>query len=335
MNQPAFDLGAMLSAPAVQNSVQQIPCDKLHPYHDHKFELYTGERLDDMVASVKENGVLSPIIVQPDGDGYEILIGHNRWNASKIAGLPTVPAIVKTGLTEEEALIYVLESNILQRGFSNLKISEQAAVIALRHSEMFSPGKRSDILRELALLENPNAEVEDSSTLNPVGSRLDTNDEVGKEYGVSKGSVVRLIRINKLIDELKALVDSGEIAIRSGVELSFLSEEAQSVVAEQAEDFKIDMKKAKILRKAYTESDGISDDELLDLLDDTPKEKTVKTPKLSQAEIYAVCDSGAMNSLIEGYCRKVFTDLGLADKLNEYAFASLFEVKAEEILSKI
>ena len=113
MNTPQFDLGAMLSAP--QTAVQQIPCDQLHPDHDHKFELYTGERLDDMVASIKENGVLSPIIVQPDGEGFEILIGHNRWNASKLAGLPTVPAIVKTGLTEDEALAYTLESNIIQR----------------------------------------------------------------------------------------------------------------------------------------------------------------------------------------------------------------------------
>ena len=153
MNQPAFDLGAMLSAPAIQSGVQQIPCDKLIPYHNHKFELYTGERLDDMVASVKENGVLSPIIVQPAGDKFEILIGHNRWNASKIAGLPTVPAIVKQGLSEDEAEMYVIESNVMQRGFDNLRISEQAAVIALRHSEMFSPGKRSDIQRELALLE--------------------------------------------------------------------------------------------------------------------------------------------------------------------------------------
>ena len=69
MNTPQFDLGAMLSAPA-QTAVQQIPCDQLHPYHDHKFELYSGERLDDMVESIRENGVLSPIIVQPDGDGY-------------------------------------------------------------------------------------------------------------------------------------------------------------------------------------------------------------------------------------------------------------------------
>lgn len=90
MNTPQFDLSAMLSTPQ-QTAVQQIPCDKLHPYHNHKFELYSGERLEDMVASIKENGVLSPIIVQPDGDGYEILIGHNRWNASKLAGLSTVP----------------------------------------------------------------------------------------------------------------------------------------------------------------------------------------------------------------------------------------------------
>ena len=70
MNTPQFDLGTMLSAP--QTAIQQIPCDQLHPYHNHKFELYSGERLEDMVASIKENGVLSPIIVQPDGDGYEI-----------------------------------------------------------------------------------------------------------------------------------------------------------------------------------------------------------------------------------------------------------------------
>lgn len=286
MNQPAFDLGAMLSAPAIQTAVQQIPCDKLHPYHNHKFELYSGERLDDMVASIKENGVLSPIIVQPDGDGYEILIGHNRWNASKIAGLPTVPAIVKQGLTEEEAQTYVIESNVIQRGFDNLRISEQAEVIALRHSEMFSPGKRSDIIRELALVENPNAEFEDDATLNPLGSRLDTNDEVGKEYGVSKGSVVRLIRINKLIDELKAFVNSGEIAIRSGVELSFLSEDAQAVVAEQAEDFKIDMKKAKALHEAADSEGNIDTATIIRIITGTAevKEKP-KSVKISQ-EVY-------------------------------------------------
>lgn len=299
MNKPAFDLGAMLSAPAIQTAVQQIPCDKLHPYHNHKFELYTGERLDDMVASIKENGVLSPVIVQPDGDGYEILIGHNRWNACKIAGIDTIPAIIKQGLSEDEAEMYVIESNVMQRGFDNLRISEQAAVIALRHSEMFSPGKRSDIQRELALLEDPEAEANDTATLNPMGSRLDTNEEVGKEYGVSKGSVVRLIRINKLTDALKALVDSGDIAIRAGVELSFLSEKSQSVVAEQAEDFKVDMKKSKALHDAADKEGNIDTAAIVRIITGTaevkPKPKSVK---ISEETFYKYFEPGTKKAQV-------------------------------------
>lgn len=167
----------------------------------------------------------------------------------------------------------------MQRGFENLRISEQAAVIALRHSEMFSQGKRNDILRELALLENPNAEAEET-TLNPLGSKLDTSESVGKEYGVSKGSVVRLIRINKLVDELKTLVDSGDIAVRSGVELSFLSNEAQTEVAEQAENFKIDMKKSRQLREAADSKGNIDRDTIIRIItgmaDVKPKPKSVK-----------------------------------------------------------
>ena len=230
-----------------------------------------------MVASIKENGVLSPIIVQPIEGGYEILIGHNRWNASKLAGLPTVPAIVKTGLTEEEQLLFVVESNIIQRGFDNLRISEQAAAIAIRHKEMFSQGKRNDIIRELALLENPNADV---STLTPMESKLDSGKAVGAEYGLSKGSVIRLMRIDKLSDELKALVDSGDISIRAGVELSFLSENAQAVVAEQAEDFKIDMKKAKALHDAADKEGNIDTALIVRIITGTadvkPKPKSVK-----------------------------------------------------------
>lgn len=262
MNTPQFDLGAMLSAPA-QTAVQQIPCDQLHPYHNHKFEMYTGERLEDMIESIRENGVLSPIIVQPIDNGYEILIGHNRWNASKLAGLPTVPAIVKTGLTEDEALTFVVESNVMQRGFTNLRISEQAAVIALRHSEMFSQGKRNDILRELAMLEKSETDI---LTLTPMESKLDSGKAVGAEYGLSKGSVIRLIRIDKLIDELKALVDSGDVSIRAGVELSFLSAEAQAGIAEQAEDFKIDMKKAKSLREAADGKGNIERDTIIRII---------------------------------------------------------------------
>ena len=271
-----FNLGAMLSTPtALQNAVKQIPCDMLKPYHNHRFELYTGERLEDMVESIKENGVLSPIIVQPCNSGYEILIGHNRWNASKIAGLPTVPAIVKEGLSEDEAEMYVIESNLMQRGFDNLKISEQAAVIAQRHSEMFSQGKRNDIIRELQMLDGTA-----NLTSRPMGEKLDTDDVLSEQYGLSSRNVSRLLRINKLIDELKNLIDNGTLAVRSGVELSFLSEETQLEISELAEDYKIDMKKAKLLRESADNDGNVSNADIIRILDgknnNADKGKSVK-----------------------------------------------------------
>ena len=275
MSQTNFNLGAMLSTPtALQNAVKQIPCEMLIPYHNHKFELYSGERLDDMVESIKENGVLSPIIVQPTNNGkYEILIGHNRWNASKIAGLPTVPAIIKEGLSPDEAEMYVIESNVMQRGFNNLKISEQAEVIAMRYDKMFSQGKRNDIIRELKLIENPDSAKEPEQ-------QKSSREKVGEEYGLSRNSVARLVRVSKLISELKELVDDGTIAVRTAVNLSYLSEQAQSDIVDLALDNKIDMKKSEQLKAQADENGDIPHDTLVGIItgitEDKPKPKSVK-----------------------------------------------------------
>ncbi len=259
MKSPQFDLNSFLATPtALQNAVRQIPCEMLRPYHNHRFALYTGERLDDMVASIKVNGVLSPIVVQPCENGYEILIGHNRWNASKIAEIPTISAIIKEGLSKQEAEMYVIESNLIQRGFDNLKISEQASVIAIRHSEMFSQGKRNDIIRELQMLENP--------TSRPVGEKLNSAEILSDEYSMSSRNISRLLRIDKLIFELKGLVDNGKIAVRSGVELSYLSEETQLEIADLSEDYTIDMKKSKLLRESADENGNVKNSDLIRIL---------------------------------------------------------------------
>ena len=266
MNSPQFDLNSFLATPtALQNAVKQIPCEMLRPYHNHRFALYTGERLDDMVASIKANGVISPIIVQPVDIGYEILIGHNRWNASQIAGITTIPAIVKEGLSEQEAEMYVIESNLIQRGFDNLKISERASVIALRHSEMFSQGKRNDIIHELQMLENP--EKITSSQIETKLQSGDSKQNIAENYGMSRASVARLLRIDKLIFELKGLVDSGKIAVRSGVELSYLSEKTQLEIADLSADYTIDMKKSKLLRESADENGNVKNSDLIRILD--------------------------------------------------------------------
>ena len=110
--------------------VQMVPVKSIHPFH-----LYEGERLEDMIASVKEHGVLNPVIVQKLDTGYEMLSGHNRWNAAKLAGIKEIPAIVKTDLSEEEAYVYVIETNLMQRSFSDLAISEKAAVLKARYEK--------------------------------------------------------------------------------------------------------------------------------------------------------------------------------------------------------
>lgn len=261
-----FDLNSFLATPtALQNTVKQIPCEMLRPYHNHRFALYTGERLDDMVASIKANGVLSPIIVQPCENGYEILIGHNRWNASKIAEIPTIPAIIKERLSEQEAEMYVIESNLIQRGFDNLKISEQASVISLRHSEMFSQGKRNDIIHELQMLENP--EKITSSQIETKLQSGDSKQNIAENYGMSRASVARLLRIDKLIFELKGLIDDGKIAVNAGVQLSYLSEETQLEIADLSRDYAIDMKKSKLLRESADENGNVKNSDIIRILD--------------------------------------------------------------------
>jgi len=136
--------------------VKELPISSLKPYHDHPFKLYLGERFEDMVRSIKELGVIVPIIVRPKGeDKYEILSGHNRVNAAKTTGLETVPAVIKEQLTDEEAALIVTETNLIQRSFSDLCHSERAVALAAHHKTLKKQGARTDLLNELEKLLNP------------------------------------------------------------------------------------------------------------------------------------------------------------------------------------
>jgi len=126
-----------------KNGITTIPIAKIRMFRNHPFRLYDGERLDDMVESVKANGVLIPAIVRKieldeNGCEYEMLSGYNRMNAAHIGGREELPCIVKENLSDEDALIYVVETNVLQRSFADMLPSEKAAVLAIRYSKMFS-----------------------------------------------------------------------------------------------------------------------------------------------------------------------------------------------------
>ena len=223
------------------NGLQSLPVDKIKTFHDHPFRLYEGERLDDMVESILEHGVLNPVIVRNKGRGYEMLSGHNRLNAAKIAGLSEIPAIVKEGLSEEEAYVYVIETNMLQRAFSELLPSEKAAVLAARYEKVISQGKRNDILHE----------IEEIGTCGHDVHKSRSRDGIGEEYGMTGRNIARYMRVDKLIPEFKDKLDDREMTLTTAVELSYLSEEEQGIVA--AEGTQINESTAKAIRAAAGE----------------------------------------------------------------------------------
>lgn len=237
------------SSPSSKRAVITVSIDRLRPFPGHPFRLYEGERLDDMVESIRKNGVLVPILIRQIDAGMEILSGHNRVNAAKLAGLETVPAIMLENISDAEAWVYVVETNLLQRSFSDMSHTEKATVIAIQHSKLFSQGKRNDILAELKMLENPH-EYRDDGTSPQLGARLRTDEKVGIEYSLSKNTVARYLRINQLIPALKSRLDNGDFAFIPAVALSFLKEAEQSLLDKciGENSFTVDMKKADVLR---------------------------------------------------------------------------------------
>lgn len=236
------------SPPNKSEGATELKLEQLVPFHKHPFKLYEGERFDEMVESIKNYGVIVPIVAQKKGLKYEILSGHNRANAAREAGLTSVPTIIKEGLTEEEAILIVTETNLMQRSFTDLAHSARATVIATRHGAMKNQGIRTDLLREIEELSM--VKKSEDGTYRPLGEKFKTDEHVAKEFGISLRNISRYLRIDKLNDALKTQVDEGKIAMRAGVDLSFLSDENQEMIdAIVSEDtFKVDMKKASMIR---------------------------------------------------------------------------------------
>lgn len=262
------------------NGITEIEIEKLIPFGNHPFKLYEGERLNDMIQSIKDFGVIVSVVVQPvDGNIFQILSGHNRVNAAKLAGLTKVPVVIKEGLTEEEATLIVTETNTMQRSFSDLSHSERATVIATRHKAMASQGVRSDLFNEIEKLSNSH-EIKETETFSPVGKKLRTHETIGETYKLSKNSIARYLRISKLIDTLKELVDVEEISIRAGVEVSYLSieyQESLSMVLTE-NNFKVDMKSAEALR-SESESGKLSTETIIAILSgEKDKKKSSNKP---------------------------------------------------------
>lgn len=229
--------------------IVEVEIDKLIPFVNHPFKLYEGERLDNMVKSIKDLGIIVPIIVRCKGEKYEILSGHNRVNAAKAAGFNKVPALIREKINDDEAILIVTETNLMQRSFTDMLYSERAVALFEHHKALKSQGKRTDVLKEIETMLKAD-EIKGEATSRLLGEKFTSADKTGRSFKLSGRTVSRYLRIYNLIKELKDRLDIEEIPFFAAVELSYLAEEEQNIVESviAKNKFKINLNKSKLLR---------------------------------------------------------------------------------------
>ena len=233
--------------------------DKLQSYPKaaNPFKPYKGERLERLSKSIKAHGVIHSIIVQQMRDGtYRIISGHNRVNAAKEAEQTEIPAIVRDDLTEEEADLLVIESNLEQRTFERFLPSEKAKSINQYHGTISKPGFRSDILKPI------------DETSGQVDQKWDARKTTAKVYGVGEGIIKRYLQLHKLAKPLMDRLDNyalkcnrDTLRITPAANISFIPSEIQEMIEAVLKDDKasleVTIKKSEALRKEF-ETAGVS-----------------------------------------------------------------------------
>ena len=198
-----------------REQVQQIPIGELFPFKNHPFKVLDDDSMSDTVESVKQYGVLSPLIARPrPKGGYEIISGHRRQHAAELAGLETLPVIVRQ-MDDDAAIILMVDSN-LQR--EHILPSERAFAYKMKLDAMKNQGTRSDL------------------TSTQVVSKLRSNEKLGAENNQSRETVRRFIRLTQLIPELMDMVDNKTVSFNPAVGLSYLSPEQQQEVIRAMDD---------------------------------------------------------------------------------------------------
>ena len=243
---------------AVAEKVQEINISDISDFPEHPFKVNDDDKMKEMVKSVKEYGVILPVIVRPKENGtYEMISGHRRKRACELAGVKQIRCIVKN-LSDDEATILMVDSNIQRE---EILPSEKAFAYKMKLNAMKHQGKKIDI------------DEEETST--PVVAKLRTNEILGEEVGESRENIRRYIRLTELIPELLEEVDNKRIAFRPAVELSYLSDENQYVVLNKLEydDISPSLSQAIVLKKMQQEG-TITEEKIEELLDkEKPNQK--------------------------------------------------------------
>ena len=234
-----------------REKVMEIPLSELRPFKDHPFKVLDDDRMLDTVESVKQYGVLSPALARPHPEGgYELVSGHRRHRAAELAGLETLPTIIRN-LDDDEATILMVDSN-LQR--ETVLPSERAWAYRMKLDAMRHQGARTDL------------------TSSQVGMRLQALDIVGQQAGDSRNQVHRYIRLTELIRPLLDMVDERKIAFNPAVELSYLKPDEQNMLldAMDSEQATPSLSQAQRLKK-FSQSGNLTKESMLAIMSEEKK----------------------------------------------------------------
>ena len=238
------------------NNPVTIPAEKLKPFEGHPYKVQDNEEMNNLIESIREQGILSPLIVRPlenAKDEYEVISGHRRLHAAMKAGLETVPAIIYN-ISRDEAAVMVVDSNLHRE---HILPSEKAFSYKLKYEALKHQGKRIDLTSE------------------QIAPKL-TTELIAEQDGTSKDTVKRYIRLTNLISELLDLMDKNKIAFSVGVELSYLDEDKQYTVLGLIEELDC--------TPSYAQANRMHKDFIAGILTDNSIEEMMSADKPNQRE---------------------------------------------------
>ena len=264
----------------------EMEFDQMKPFSDHRFKLYTGKRLEDMVDSIRNYGILQPLILWHRREEYILLSGYNRRNAGILAGLKKAPVVIKENLSHEAAVLIMAETNLRQRSFSDLSESERAFCLKQHYDALKSQGKRTDLLNELDELlnsddnagastvsesvtrsQNGETPENEASTVSKTVTRFRTDEKLGEKYGLNRDKVAKYVRIAGLIPPLLERFDQGEITFLAAYDLSFIENTAYQEILEEylQGGYRLDTTKAALFH-SYAKEGNLTEKTIAEIL---------------------------------------------------------------------
>lgn len=269
----------------------EIAIDRIRSFQNHPFKVLEDEKMADLVESIKANGVLTPVLVRGnDGDGYEMISGHRRLHASRLAGLKKIPAFVRE-LSDDEATIVMVDSNIQRE---ELLPSEKAFALKMKLEALKRQGQRTDL----------DDEADDEITSTQNGWRSESAAMVGESIGMSKNQVRRYIRLTELIPELLDLVDKKRLQFTCAVDISYFDKTIQKWLNEYIRE-NVVIKPIQIAAlRERAEKENIDQEKMIVILHNalpgrTPAKKVVMNEKKLRKYFPEEYTSGQMERVIE------------------------------------